>query len=791
MAAQKSAYGQTNRLRAGRSTHPQWLCFCSNSRTAMRQILALSLAVTCTVLFTACSGDPERTKQAFFDNGNRLYEQQKYGEAIVEYRNALQADEKFAEARLQLARSYEKTKDRTHALQEFVRAADLMPADDEVQVKAGQLLAEAGRFEDARSRAETVLARSPRNVEAQMLLGHTVAGMKDLDGAISEIEEAIQIAPEDLRTQTSLGLLQLAKGNHDIAEAAFTRAVELKPESIEARLSLAGFYWTTSNAAAAERELQNIIAREPGNPTANRALATFYVITNKIPQAEPYFLKLTEISRSERTLLALADYYTLARRFDDAIRVLERVATEPRSAAVARTKLAMIAYDRRNIAEAHKIVDGVLASEPKNAAALLLKARFALTERKLDDASKLLAEAIAAEPTAASAHYFAGVVHGYLNRLDEAAASFSEALRLNPRLAPAQLQLARVDLARGRARQSEQLARDVLANEPKNPLTRLVLVDSLLAQGDVNAADQELKQLETSFANAPQVYVRRGRVAAARGDMTTARRVFTRALELDPKSVDAISGLAATDVAANRVNEARARLEKHLAASPSDTRLLLLTANVYLSQREWAKAEEVVLRALKTDPTLFTAYDMLGQIQFAQGRLDEAVARFEQLAKDERFATSSGTIVAMILQAQNKTDEARKRYEAIVDRDPKAAAAANNLAWLYAEQNGDLDRAMRLATSARTIAPDEPQIADTIGWINYKRQLPSLAVPEFEAAVRLAPNNALFHYHLGLARIAMNDTSKGVESLKRALSIQPNFAGADDARRLVAQRLGS
>ena len=84
-------------------------------------------------------------------------------------------------------------------------------------------------------------------------------------------------------------------------------------------------------------------------------------------------------------------------------------------------------------------------------AALLLKARFAMAEGKLDDSLDLLTTATAAEPTAAAPHYYAGLVHARANRLDDAAASFAEALRLNPQLAPAQLQLARDNLARGKA----------------------------------------------------------------------------------------------------------------------------------------------------------------------------------------------------------------------------------------------------------------------------------------------------------------------------------------------------
>jgi tetratricopeptide (TPR) repeat protein len=753
----------------------------------MRRNGPICLVVVCAAFIGACSANPEQVKHAALESGDRFFEQKRYQEAVVEYRRALQADGMFGEARRQLARTYAQMNERERAGQEYIRAADLLPNDDAVQIMAGQYLIAAGRFEDARARAETVLRRDPRNYEAQMLLGQSAASMKNLDGAISEIQEAIQIAPADMRGHTTLGLLQLAKGNTDVARQAFERAVELQPGSIEARLSLVGYYWTRNDAPAVERELKAVLEREPRNPTANRTLATFYVLTNRVAEAEPYFLRLTEEAKDGRPFLALADYYQLANRPDDATRVLERLTQDPQMEVVARTKLAMMAYERKRHSEAHRQVDDVLRQYPTNPPALLLKARFAMAEGRLDESLKLLKDTIAAEPAAAAAHYYAGLVYAQTNRLDEAVASLSESLRLNPQLAPAQLQLARVNLARGNAAESAQLSRQVLSREPGDATSRLVLVDSLLAQGDVAGAERELLPLEKALPNAASVHVRRARLAAGRGDMDQARRSFARAQQLDARSFDALSGLVATDIAANRMSDAIARIDRGLAASPKDLRLLLMAGNVYLTAGQFAKAEEVSMRAVNLDASTLAAYDLLGRIYLAQGKVDEARARFEHLEKQDRTSTAPSTIVAMLLQAQNRTDEARKRFEAVVERNPKAVAAANNLAWIYAETGGDLDRALQLATTARQAAPNEPKIVDTIGWIYFKKNLPLLAVPEFEKAIALDPSNAAFHHHLGLALIAGGQSAKGTAALQRALTLQPNYPAANEVRQLIAK----
>src|SRR5262245_39107381 len=90
-------------------------------------------------LASACT-DHEAKKRQYFENGNRLAEQQKYQEAILEYRNALQQDDKFGEARARLGDAFVASGNREGAYREYVRAADLMPDDADIQKKAATML---------------------------------------------------------------------------------------------------------------------------------------------------------------------------------------------------------------------------------------------------------------------------------------------------------------------------------------------------------------------------------------------------------------------------------------------------------------------------------------------------------------------------------------------------------------------------------------------------------------------------------------------------------------------------
>ena len=115
-----------------------------------------------------------------------------------------------------------------------------------------------------------------------------------------------------------------------------------------------------------------------------------------------------------------------------------------------------------------------------------------------------------------------------------------------------------------------------------------------------------------------------------------------------------------------------------------------------------------------------------------------------------------------------------------------AGDAANNLAFIYAERGINLDVALQLATSAKQRMPNDPSVDDTIGWIYYKKDLPSLAVRPLESALKQLPNNAELLVHLGLTYAKLGEKEKARQTLERALKLDPRVVGGQEAKRVLA-----
>ncbi len=753
----------------------------------MARYLRFGAAVLALVVAVGCSKNPQKAKKEYFDSGNAYYAQQKYKEAVVEYRNAIQQDPKYGEARYKLAEAYSKLNDVPNAYREYIRAADLLPNDNEAQLKAATFLLIAGQSEDAKSRADKVLARDPKNVQAQVVRANALAGLKDLDGAISEINEAIQLDPKQASTYANLGALQLARGRQDEAEASFKKAVDTDPKNVNAQLALGNFYWSAGRPADAEASFKHASELEPGNLLANRALATFYLASNRAAEAEKYLKTVAETSKDGPSRLALADYYAGMNRPDEALPILNALAGEQQTFAEAKARIAAIQFAQNRRDEAHKTIDEVLAKQPNNTKALLVKARFLVADNKIDEALVKVKAAVTADPQSAVGHYMLGSLYASRNDVDEAVKSFREVLKINPRAVPAQLQLSRLELLRGGAASSVQFAEDAVKNQPENAVARLILVKSLAANGELARADTELGTLLTKYPKSAAVHAEAGNLAMRKKDLVRAKKEYETAQEIEPGSLDALTGLVSLDVVNGKPQEGLARVNAAIQKAPKAAPLYLLAASVQAKSGDAAGAEQSLRKAIDLDSSLLQAYGMLGGLYVAEKKLDQGAAEFEKITKQQPKNIGAHTMIAMILQQQGKQAEAQKKYEQILQMDNHAAVAANNLAWMYAESGTNLDQALQLAQTAKAALPEQPEVNDTLGFVYLKKDLAQLAVPPLRVSVQKDPQNPIYHYRLGLAYFKTGDKASAKQELETALKLNASFPGADDAKATLAR----
>ena len=98
-----------------------------------------------------------------------------------------------------------------------------------------------------------------------------------------------------------------------------------------------------------------------------------------------------------------------------------------------------------------------------------------------------------------------------------------------------------------------------------------------------------------------------------------------------------------------------------------------------------------------------------------------------------------------------------------------------------------MDEALVFAQIAKELMPESAAVMDTLGWIYYLKGSYLHAIAEFQGSLAKIPNNPVINYHMGLAQYRNDDKDKAREFLAKALELDPDFEGSEEARKVLRE----
>jgi tetratricopeptide (TPR) repeat protein len=223
-----------------------------------------------------------------------------------------------------------------------------------------------------------------------------------------------------------------------------------------------------------------------------------------------------------------------------------------------------------------------------------------------------------------------------------------------------------------------------------------------------------------------------GEVALKLDHVAEALLAFERAVAMHPSSEDAMDGLLRVYRRGPVSYAALQKMEKVAEKPPVSGTLLEIAGRLYADHGWYAEAMRSLSAAVAADPSRATASRMLARLQLATG---------DSLHMNSA-ALGAGQVQRPLLNAyqadsNGNWQQAISDYERAVHEGDQTGVAANNLAWLYAEHNAQLDRALSLAEAAVKLSPNDPLVLDTLGFVHLQRREYSSAVEVLETAARL------------------------------------------------------
>ena len=209
-----------------------------------------------------------------------------------------------------------------------------------------------------------------------------------------------------------------------------------------------------------------------------------------------------------------------------------------------------------------------------------------------------------------------------------------------------------------------------------------------------------------------------GYLLTQQGKFEEAVPFYQKAIALYPDHTGAYYQLANAYFRMGKQEEGKRQLEKFREIKAKERFNL---AERSLKKGEIDEALTAFQRTLDMDAAFAPAYARLSAIALQQNDLEAAVEYLQRALEIRPNFDAGHYQLGSIYHKQGEIEKAIKSFEAALTLNPNFAPACNALAWLYTENEKNIDEAITLATRAVKLKPTASHW-DTLAYALYKAQ---------------------------------------------------------------------
>ena len=514
---------------------------------------------------------------------------------------------------------------------------------------------------------------------------------ENISKATIEIKNVLQINPKNADARYLLGRINEEDENFRAAISSFLAAVELDSGHIKSLNKLATYFLLSKDISAAQEKVDTILAIDAENADA---LGT---------QAAIFFIEEKQEKAMEKAQLALS--------------------IEPGHAQATTILAAIYANDNPDLAL--EALSKSIATQSNNESLKLLKLKLLASQNKGDEVVQLFEELITEYPDKLI----------YIIQLSNFQLTFdateeNEAERKNA---------------------AEKTYRDAIARLPEQDQIKLLLVNFLIKNRDVDAGRE---QLEAFLAESPDSSVIRNQLAQlymASNDIDKAIALYQYVIDTTPEDPAAL--------------EARNRL-----------------ITIALSQGDREKADTLLAEIFDKEPENVTALIIRAKLKLQKSDVDGAISDLRVVLKNAPESVEALLLLARAHEVNNSVDLALDNYQRLLTIQPKNLLALMGSGRLLMAKNQP-DDALTLLEAANAINDGIPDVVSLLAelYAGDQRWDDALSV-----SAKLTENDqtmTIGYYLQGRIYLQKKDFELAADSLEKSLELQP--AGIETLGSLV------
>ncbi|MEZ4600267.1 MAG: PEP-CTERM system TPR-repeat protein PrsT [Syntrophotaleaceae bacterium] len=728
------------------------------------------------------------------------------------------------------------------------KAFELDPDQLRVRNSLASIKANRGLLDEARSLLRETMTRYPKDVEAYYLLMQIEARAGNVDEALAEGQRILQIAPREIRAPYLMGILELSRGDVEaarqvaddllkrqpqdpsvirlyglvlFAQEKYQEAVEQLQQALQRSADPAGryflglAYYHLEQFELALNQFQAVLDTIPTH-TQSRLMAGMTLhrqgrfedsrhVIEKLLKIDPDNAHAHEVLGS--VLIAQGDFDQGMSELDKAIELAPDL-VQPR------LKKGLFNLSQGHFGQAEAPLEEALRIAPDFMNSRLLLVVSYMKQQNFAQAIQRLREGLQGKPEDAVLHNYMAAAYWGQGKSEAAIAELKMAKELKPDYFAPYFNMAGFYLSKGDSGGAAAEYREILKTAPDNLRALLSLASIEEVRGDRKSAENLLDRaratgaVEGFLASAayfrnkgqkdktleylqeglqrhpghPALLELQGAELLKQGRNEEGLKVFRTLAEERPEIGIPllIQGLIETGKQA----EAEKIAQREVDYKPEEPAGYLLLGKIYQQGGDSIRQEKVLKNGLERVKNEIPLNIRLAELYAGQQKFGQAVTILEGLLRRHPDNVSAIFLLASLHDQIGDKRKAKELYQEVIGKKADHIPALNNLAYLFADNYGNLDEALRLAAQAFQLNPGDPGIMDTLGYVLLRLGRHAEALPYLKNAVAKLPEQPDVLLHLAQAYSGAGKTDQAEEALQQVVSM-PYPVQAEQAKKML------
>ncbi|MCW8886724.1 MAG: PEP-CTERM system TPR-repeat protein PrsT [Motiliproteus sp.] len=627
------------------------------------------------------------------------------------------------------------------------------------------------KYEQAYNYASAILQMAPNSPRALLIAGSSRYISKDYPDALTHLKEYVALVPRDPNGRRILAATQ--QSLKQSSAALETLQPMLQQSNVDPRAAaIAGYaHISLGDWEKGQELLASALEKQPELSKLQNQLVLSQIMSGRGDTALESIESGNSHDFQSDSLKVIA--YIQQQKFDQAKNFIEQRKQEQPKEPSYHILDAMLYIRQGDMKNARKSYEHALEIDNQFIPALLASARLDLQEKNYEKANGRYKQVLAIDDNSLAALLGYAKIAELQNDETGMLRWLSEARDKHPNSLQPVASIVRYHVAKKELKKARNIAHAFQLDHPEMPEAKVIYISTLKASGKFNEAEKLVDPLLNLYPGRDLYQRLKAELRRDSKNPKEALEYSKKALEIKPENpqnqllhIDLLLLTGGIEAAAPLAEKLWAQSQH-----PASARMLGL---VRLAQRQPSEAVKLLEIASEssTDALLTSA---LSNAYQQNNEAPKAIALLNKWLEQQPDDYRTRFLLATTYQVHGYYPEAIQEYEQLRDQQPKNPVTWNNLAWLYQKSNDK--RSLDHAREALRLAPERPDIKDTLGWILLDYGEVDEAISLLRDAAKGLPQMDEVQYHLAVAlvkkglhqdaRKILDTLSKGKGSFKK------------------------